>query len=153
MVSCTRRAGSRHTPLSKDSHSVPTFSHHFFFFPFVFPPPLLLCPPAPLAPPLSTTPWVAPPPPPPLLLIRACTNVDRSVFFNQRSGSGAGVTPGTTPAGTRRVRTFFGFGFVIFSSADGAFAKGNSEVVGCTGGWDVSRLFVTDIGSWSRTRR
>lgn len=29
-----------------------------------------------------------------------------SLFFNQRSGSGGGVTPGTTPLGIRDVRTF-----------------------------------------------
>ncbi len=78
---------------------------YFFFFPPLPCPPLRPCPPVagPLAPALSTTPCVAPPPP--FLLPRACWNVDLSLFLSHRSGSGGGVTPGTTPFGTRLERT------------------------------------------------
>jgi hypothetical protein len=84
--------------------STQTFPY-FFFFPFPCAPPRP-CPPV-AEPPIdtpSTIPCVAPPPP--FLFPRACWNVDRSDFLSHRSGSGGGVTPGTTPLGTRRARTF-----------------------------------------------
>jgi len=57
-------------------------------------------------------PCVAPPPPPGPFLLLPWLNVDRSLFFNHRSGSGGGVTPGVTPAGTLDIRVFFSAGFV-----------------------------------------
>jgi hypothetical protein len=56
-------------------------------------------------------PWVAPPPPPGPFFLLPWPNVERSLFFNHLSGSGGGVTPGTTPAGTRDIRGFFSAGF------------------------------------------
>ena len=59
----------------------------------------------------TAAPCVAPPPPP--LFRLPWLKVDRSLFLSHRSGSGGGVTPGITPGGTRRIRTFLGasFGF------------------------------------------
>lgn len=74
----------------------------------------------------NALPCVAPPPPEGPFLFFPCANVERSLFFNHRSGSGAGVTPGITPAGTRDIRTFFGAG-LEFKPVD-AFAVVESEV-------------------------
>lgn len=117
-------------------------SNHFFFFPL--PPPLLF--------PLSTKlPCVAPPAGPPFL--RFPPFVGRfvlSLFFSHRSGSGGGVTPGTTPLGTREARTFF------FSGAgccrDGAVARTGWRE-GSDGGRASSRELVSDAGRVWRERR
>jgi hypothetical protein len=63
-------------------------------------------------------PCVAPPPPPGPFLLLPWLNVDRSLFFNHRSGSGGGVTPGTTPAGTRDICVFFCAGFADSAETD-----------------------------------
>ena len=70
-------------------------------------------------------PCVAPPTPPGPFLLLPWLNVDRSVFFNHRSGSGGGVTPGTTPAGTRDIRVFFtgGFPASVEADVDGSVAE------------------------------
>lgn len=104
---------------------------YFFFFPLPPAPPFAgVPPPDDAVPPLSNPsalPCVAPPPPPAFLLL-PCPNVDRSLFFSHRSGSGGGVTPGTTPAGTREARTFLGTGWVGSAADTAAFvAEDNVE--------------------------
>jgi len=93
--------------LTKSSNANNLFIY-FLFFPF--PPPDFEDWLAALTPAVSTAalPCVAPPAPFRLL---PWPNVDRSLFFNHLSGSGGGVTPGTTPAGTRDIRTFLTTGF------------------------------------------
>ena len=98
-------------------------------------------------------PWVAPPPPEGPFLLFPCPNVERSLFFNHRSGSGAGVTPGMTPAGTRDIRTFLGAG-LEFKALD-VFTVVESEACctateGSCGGGAVSRVEVIDVGSESK---
>lgn len=99
---------------------------------------------------LSTTPCVAPPPNPPFRFLVPCPKVDRSLFFSHRSGSGGGVTPGMTPAGTRLVRTFFGF----FSAPSAArlsviMLRSTRDEIGGGGGGADSRVKVTEEGSAS----
>ena len=63
-------------------------------------------------------PCVAPPPPPAPFFLRPCPKVDLSLFFSHRSGSGGGVTPGITPAGTRFIRTLFFVGITFRASRE-----------------------------------
>lgn len=98
-------------------------------------------------------PCVAPPPPPGPFLLLARLNVDRSLFFNHRSGSGGGVTPGTTPAGTRDVRVFFCASFTGSCETDAEASVASSWVLGCAGGGLDSMSFVKEEGSVSKACR
>ena len=147
MICNERHVSHAHHVLTRTRQGMPTCQIYFFRLPFGPPAPFALCPaPDPAA---STTPCVAPPPP----LRRLLANVDRSLFLSHRSGSGGGVTPGTTPLGTRFMRTFFGR-FVASSAASragaDAAATDASAVAGCCwGGGAVCKLFEIDVGSAS----
>lgn len=63
------------------------------------------------------------------------------------------MTPGTIPAGTRLVRTFFSVGLADFScsSAMVVFILANmEETCGCGGGGTDSSALVSEPGSASR---
>ena len=126
---------------------------HFFFLPFP-PSTALLVGALATPPPVSTAlPWLAPPPPPPLRFL-PCPNVDLSLFFSHRSGSGGGVTPGTTPLGTREARVFLAEGCAGAAVDDeDTIAAVVWAVDGWVGGGLVSNVDVTEAGSASRAWR
>lgn len=143
--------------MGRDHRLVLLLLSYFFFLPFP-PPPLftLWLDPLAVAGPLSIVlPWVAPAPPP-LRFLFPCPNEDLSLFFSQRSGSGAGVTPGTTPLGTRDFRTVLsrcaGSSPPAAPDDDAASAVATDDT-GCEGGGFVSMFAVSDAGSASRARR
>lgn len=79
--------------------------------------------------------------------------MERSLFFSHRSGSGGGVTPGTTPGGTRDIRTFFG---LSTEAVDGCCAEGVGAVGiegAAAGGGAVSIVFVIEADKASIARR
>ena len=99
----------------------------------------------------GVTPWLAPPLAPFLLFPKP--NVDRSLFFNHRSGSGGGVTPGVTPAGTRDFLTFF-TGTGAFSGSVAVDVTVGTTVEAITGGGVDSRFALTELGSsWRACRK
>lgn len=81
--------------------------------------------------------------------------MERSLFFSQRSGSGGGVTPGITPAGTRDDRTFFNLSAGVVGGcgccAEGAGAVGIEDAG--AGGGAVSIALVIEAGKASIARR
>ena len=117
---------------------------YFLFLPLPPPPE-----PFPLPPVGSIAPCVAPPPP---LRLLPCPNVDRSVFLSHRSGSGGGVTPGTTPFGTRFMRTFFSFAGAP-ADADASAETEAACCCVCWGGGAVCREPETAEGRASSARR
>ena len=131
--------------LTHDGHAPRSLLADYFLF-LPLPPPL----PPDAGEAFSTKPCVAPPPP--FLRFPPVVYVDRSLFLSHRSGSGIGVTPSTTPLGTRLLLTFFSFLAVSVSWEAIALARVAAADVGCGGGAD-SRLFNTDAGRSSRARR
>lgn len=136
-------------------------SQSHYFFPF-FLPPLFAPAPAPLLGASTTAaPWDAPPPPPPPLRFfpMPWPNVDRSLFFNHRSGSGAGVTPGVTPLGTREGLAFFGLEIPSALASCGPEAAAATAIaaadgaVGAAGGGLVSSDDVMAVGRADNDRR
>jgi len=79
--------------------------------------------------------------------------IERSLFFNHRSGSGGTVTPGTTPGGIRDFRTFFGFSREAVegccAEGKGPFAMGGAEV----GGGAVSIALEMEAGKELMARK
>ena len=73
------------------------------------------------------------PPPPAAFFLRPCPKVDLSLFFNHRSGSGGGVTPGTTPAGTRFIRTFFVVSMTFWASSEELAKVAADTIAGVVG--------------------
>lgn len=101
-------------------------------------------------------PCVAPPPAPLRRFPVLWPKFDLSDFFIHRSGSGGGVTPGTTPLGTRDNRTFFAVGLTSTGSAAmGArvVVLASAVIPGGTGGGFFSSELMTDAGSASRACR
>lgn len=116
--------------------------HYFLFFCCFTPPPDFGA--------STVLPCVAPPP----TLLRLpdpCPNVLLSLFFSHRSGSGGGVTPGTTPLGTRDIRTFFSGRPDPTDASGGRIATLGIGTLppGGAGGGAVSKLLMTEDGSAS----